>query len=347
LLRRRKELKQGLHRLGRELDRCSEDARGAAERLRTLGKEGGLDEGTLQADPRALAERFVERAERRREYDRLRDERAGLAAGRLDPSERESIEAELAGLEEKAATLGREGQGDESPLPPGSTAAEHAAERERHESRLASLQERERELLVSVGSHLDRYERAYPGLAREREAMQELLARARRFDEASRRAIDELGTLSRMTYAEWSKVLNARGGRILGRLGPGYGGLRFEEDLSFSLEDPGGARHTARQVRETFSFGTREQVHLAVRVALGEYLSRDGDPLPLVLDDALTGADDERFARAMEFLLAELSPERQVILLSCHRRRHEAFFEAHPELADLVETRDLSSLTEH
>jgi uncharacterized protein YhaN len=156
--------------------------------------------------------------------------------------------------------------------------------------------------------------------------------------------MDELDALSRETYAEWSRVLNARAGRVLARLGPGHGELRFDEDLGFSVVDPGGRRHTAEQVRETFSFGTREQVHLAVRIALGEYLSRDDDPLPLILDDPLTGADDGRFASAMTFLLEEIGPERQLIILSCHRGRHEALLEERADLASLVEVRDLGGL---
>jgi DNA repair exonuclease SbcCD ATPase subunit len=222
--------------------------------------------------------------------------------------------------------------------------AEFAGARARAEERLRSLRTRERELLVVAGSRLERYEKEWPGLAREMDDASSALRRAERFEAATKRAIDELRALSRETYAEWSGILNTRAGRLLDRLGPGYGALRFEEDLGFSLQDSEGRRYADEDVRERFSLGTRDQVHLAVRLALGEYVSREGDPLPLVLDDPLTAADDERFARAMEFILGDLARERQVILLTCHEGRHRALADARPELFRGVAITDLSAL---
>ena len=42
----------------------------------------------------------------------------------------------------------------------------------------------------------------------------------------------------------------------------------------------------------------------------------EGEPCPLILDDALVNLDDERLEQAMK-LLGEIAHERQVILFTC------------------------------
>lgn len=70
-------------------------------------------------------------------------------------------------------------------------------------------------------------------------------------------------------------------------------------------------------VKEPVSTGTREQVFLALRLAILELLERDGEPLPLLLDEALVNWDERRRGHALD-LLAELAQERQIFLLTCH-----------------------------
>ncbi|TVP57426.1 MAG: hypothetical protein EA351_05855 [Gemmatimonadales bacterium] len=73
----------------------------------------------------------------------------------------------------------------------------------------------------------------------------------------------------------------------------------------------------ALPVGEPISTGTREQVFLALRLAVLELIEGDGEPLPLILDEALVNWDPERRGWALE-LLAELSRERQIFLFTCH-----------------------------
>lgn len=70
-------------------------------------------------------------------------------------------------------------------------------------------------------------------------------------------------------------------------------------------------------VEEPVSTGTREQVFLALRLAILDLLERDGAPLPLLLDEALVNWDERRRWHALD-LLAELAEERQIFLLTCH-----------------------------
>lgn len=69
---------------------------------------------------------------------------------------------------------------------------------------------------------------------------------------------------------------------------------------------------------EYLSAGTLDLMYLAVRLAVCELAMPDGEPCPLILDDALVNLDEERFGQAME-LLKQISRERQVILFTCRQ----------------------------
>jgi uncharacterized protein YhaN len=72
---------------------------------------------------------------------------------------------------------------------------------------------------------------------------------------------------------------------------------------------------------ERLSRGTREQVFLALRLALVRDLQRHGVMLPVVMDDALVNFDDSRAQAAARVLLEFVSDqprERQVLALTCH-----------------------------
>jgi len=71
---------------------------------------------------------------------------------------------------------------------------------------------------------------------------------------------------------------------------------------------------------DRLSRGTREQVFLALRLALVKDLERRGVHLPVVFDDALVNFDDQR-AHAAARVLAEFAaerPGRQFLVLTCH-----------------------------
>ncbi|WP_054027827.1 AAA family ATPase [Bacillus sp. FJAT-28004] len=82
------------------------------------------------------------------------------------------------------------------------------------------------------------------------------------------------------------------------------------------------------------SRGTAEQVYLAMRLALAEEASR-GIKLPLMLDDVFVNFDKGRL-HAVTKLLAALSSERQIIVMTCHEHVRDAMLE-HCEGALLVQ----------
>ena len=66
------------------------------------------------------------------------------------------------------------------------------------------------------------------------------------------------------------------------------------------------------------SAGTLDLLYLAVRLAVCELALPEGEPCPLIIDDALVNLDETRLKQAME-LLKEIAKERQVILFTCRK----------------------------
>lgn len=71
------------------------------------------------------------------------------------------------------------------------------------------------------------------------------------------------------------------------------------------------------------SEGTREQIAVLVRLGLARLLADTGEPLPLILDDALVFSDDDRITAAFAALRAA-STHHQVVVLTCRAKAFEA-----------------------
>jgi hypothetical protein len=79
---------------------------------------------------------------------------------------------------------------------------------------------------------------------------------------------------------------------------------------------------------ERLSRGTREQVFLALRLALIRDLNRHDVSLPVVMDDALVNFDDARArsaARVLVEFIAEQAADRQMLVLTCHEHVAKTF----------------------
>ncbi|HEX9886598.1 MAG TPA: AAA family ATPase [Longimicrobiales bacterium] len=84
---------------------------------------------------------------------------------------------------------------------------------------------------------------------------------------------------------------------------------------AFLLQGPGYAG--PKQVGEPISRGTREQVYLAVRLAIVDFLDGGGERLPMFMDEAFVHWDGERRERTFD-LLAAASANRQLFVFTCH-----------------------------
>jgi uncharacterized protein YhaN len=103
-----------------------------------------------------------------------------------------------------------------------------------------------------------------------------------------------------------------------------------------------GVRADGRQTGvEAMSDGTRDQLYLALYLATLERFAKQGDPMPLIVDDVLIHFDDDRARAALE-VLGELSKHTQVLFFTHHARLVELAREAIPHtrlfIRDLSET---------
>lgn len=127
-------------------------------------------------------------------------------------------------------------------------------------------------------------------------------------------ALDALSAANAALRERFSPALNREAGDIFSALTGGrWPRLSLARDFS------------AQAVREdetlprswlALSAGTADQLYLSVRLAICVLTAPD---VPLVLDDALAAFDDERCARALDYLQSA-ARERQILLFSCHSR---------------------------
>jgi DNA repair exonuclease SbcCD ATPase subunit len=211
----------------------------------------------------------------------------------------------------------------------------YVGEFKRTDEELRQAQQARREALARAGDLLRQFREEGPRLQDERLKLESARRRADRFARAVALAADLLTGISRESYEEWATALNERSNRSLGYLNPEYRDLRFDTDLSFTLQEVAtGRRLTRDQVDACLSSGARDQVYLAVRLAVSDYFSAGRLRLPLILDDVLATADDERFDRALTYLAERVSPRHQILILSCHEERHRRWQERHRDLFD-------------
>ncbi|HZI94091.1 MAG TPA: AAA family ATPase [Patescibacteria group bacterium] len=232
-------------------------------------------------------------------------------------------------------------------LSPEKSSREYAEQRRQLQEEARRTQKDRLALSEELGDVLKEYRRDYPTRQEMLARLESARARAVAFRDAAGIAREVLSGISREAYAEWAEVLNDKTSETLRRMNPNYEDVRFDTDLSFTLRDTrSGRRLDQNAVEAHFSAGARDQVYLAVRMAAAEYLSAAGVRLPLILDDPFASFDDERFERAMEFLLETLGRRHQIILLSCHAARHRTWQDGAPEaLADRVRVLDLTPLS--
>ena len=135
-------------------------------------------------------------------------------------------------------------------------------------------------------------------------------------------ALEALTLADQEIQTRFSPRLGARAAELFGQLTGGrYDRLALDKTLDVQARRTG---ETAGHAAAYLSAGACDQLYLALRIAICELAMPEGEPCPLILDDALGNFDDARCTAALD-MLKTLARERQILLLSCHSREADYF----------------------
>jgi DNA repair exonuclease SbcCD ATPase subunit len=215
-----------------------------------------------------------------------------------------------------------------SPRPPD----EIEVEAKQCRARLEEAQHKRADLRLEVEEVWRRHTQQRPELEAQLARLARARARAAAFKESVEIARATIQKVATDTHRRWAEFLNTRVAELLASFGARVDQLRFGEDLDFSLQLEGGPLVSRGKAHLQLSAGARDQLYLAVRLAVSEYLSRGGEPLPLLLDDAFATSDDARLQAGMRTLVENLAGGHQVVLVTCHRGRYMDLKRLDPEL---------------
>jgi len=212
-------------------------------------------------------------------------------------------------------------EADERAKPaPGERPVWHAEECAQRERELAELVREAEELLGRLGEI--------------RQMLQDdagsLLARAdgrvRRIEEEiaqGHREHDRLALLERIVYRADREYREEHQPDVLRRASEHlttitderYSRLEYSEEGELLVS--GRVQPDPVPVAEPLSRGTRDQIHLCLRLGLLDHLDEGREPMPLVLDEVLVHWDEDR-RRSAYSLFKRIAATRQVFLLTCH-----------------------------
>jgi DNA repair exonuclease SbcCD ATPase subunit len=215
-----------------------------------------------------------------------------------------------------------------SPRPPD----EIEVEARQCRARLEEAQKRRSDLRLEVEEVWRKHTQSRPELEAQVERLARAAARARAFKESVEIARGTIQKVALDTHRRWADFLNVRVGELLESFGTRVDQIRFGEDLDFSIQLEGGPTVSRGKAHLQLSAGARDQLYMAVRLAVSEFLSRGGEPLPLLLDDAFATSDDARLEAGMRALVEHFGGGHQVILVTCHRGRYMDLKRLDPEL---------------
>lgn len=319
-------------------DGAASDADPAALRAATRACREALEGARAALDQARAAEqmqreRLIEArtrkagtAQQRDDAARMRDALAEKAAEQAAPERIEALQSALAKAQ-----------------------ADHAAQEENvaalaaatpDEDQLLIAQERVRRTEEAIDNHAAQLTRLSTDAARHEEAIRRLgaegleeelanaseeaalTARAEAREQLNTQALQLLHETIAATLAEGRERFLAPVKQhlapYLATLFPGA-----EIDLNEDFAPTGIARAGTPEGYDQLSHGTREQIAVLVRLALGTMLAEKGRAAPIILDDALVFSDDGRI-EAMFDALTRAARHQQVIILTCRDRAFTA-----------------------
>ena len=128
---------------------------------------------------------------------------------------------------------------------------------------------------------------------------------------------DTLDDVAEDTRATYTRPIVERLSPYVDAIFPGAN-LSFTEQFSAN----GILRNGATEQFSDVSMGTQEQIGVLIRLGFARLFADRGQPLPLILDDALVYSDDQRIEKMFDALRLA-AKEHQVLILTCRTRAFE------------------------
>lgn len=298
-------------------------------RVRAILADGDI------ADSISIEQGIEEFGERVKHHGRLRQLVDQLIpqqrAHTVDESVVDGWQADLDRIHRAIATLR-----EERPSLVAVEATESANEyrRQRGELRrtLDELDVKTQELGSRVVGVLSRYSEERPARLAQIDERDRQAARARRHRDALALASDVLDEIGHEVHGRWAEELNRSTSHLLERIAPTLSDLKFDSRLHFGVwHQAGDTPVRSTEASPILSAGTWDQLYLAVRLGIADFITQRGAGGLIVLDDPFAHFDDTRFAEAMR-ILAEFAADRhQIVLFSCQRQRFEWLRTRDPE----------------
>lgn len=164
-------------------------------------------------------------------------------------------------------------------------------------------------------------------LDRQREELHAKIKAYREYTDISDLALTTLDEAFRDLRKNYSEVLDQRTAEIFTRLSADkYLSVNVSKsmELSVTTADAFGTKESGYLSR-----GTEDQLYLAMRLAVAELITNEGEKLPIFADDSLSQYDDGRTKKAFSFL-KEYAKDKQIVMFTCH-----SFVKATAEALDI------------
>ena len=152
-------------------------------------------------------------------------------------------------------------------------------------------------------------------LEREQEELLEKIKAYAEFTEISDLALSSLDEAFRDLRKNYSEVLDQRTAEIFTKLSSDkYLTVSVSKSMepSVTTEDAFGTKEA-----DYLSGGTEDQLYLAMRLAVAELITNEGEKLPIFADDPLSQYDDGRVLKATAFL-KDYARDKQLVMFTCH-----------------------------
>ena len=152
-------------------------------------------------------------------------------------------------------------------------------------------------------------------LERQKEELHAKIKAYREYTDISDLALTTLDEAFRDLRKNYSEVLDQRTAEIFTRLSDDkYLSVNVSKsmELSITTADAFGTKESGYLSR-----GTEDQLYLAMRLAVAELITNEGEKLPIFADDSLSQYDDGRTKKAFSFL-KEYAKDKQIVMFTCH-----------------------------